>query len=255
MTVTLAYRLDGPEDAPLLVLSPSLGTTAALFWDGVLPAFAERFRVLRHDLPGHGDSPVPDGPVRVEDIGRGVLALLDELGAERASFCGVSIGGMVGLWLGANAPDRLDRLALCCTGAKLGERADYAARAELVRREGTGVTVAGARERWFTPAFRDTPEAKRILDALVAVPGDGYAACAEAVGEWDVRDELGRVAGGPLVLFGADDPVTPADVQETLLSGIPGARHASVANAAHLANVEQPDAFAAAVLAHLTEER
>ena len=111
--MTLSYRLDGPEDAPLLVLTPSLGTTMAVFWDGVLPAFAEQFRVLRHDLPGHGESPLPDGPVRIEDIGRGVLELVDEVGAARFSFCGVSIGGMTGQWLGANAGDRIDRLALC----------------------------------------------------------------------------------------------------------------------------------------------
>jgi 3-oxoadipate enol-lactonase len=251
--VTLAHRLDGPEGAPLLVLAPSLGTTAATFWDAVLPSFAAEFRVLRVDLPGHGDSPAPDGPVRVEGIARGVLAVLDELRAPRASFCGVSIGGMVGMWLGAYAPERLDRLALCCTGAKLGERADFLARAELVRREGVGVTAAGARERWFTEGFRDSTAAQRILDELAAVPAEGYAACAEAVGEWDFRGELHRIVPGPLLLFGEEDPVTPADVRETMLAGIPDARAAFVAQAAHLPNVEQPEAFAAAVLAHLQE--
>jgi 3-oxoadipate enol-lactonase len=248
--VKLAHRLDGPDDAPLLVLSPSLGTTTGL-WERALPALAARFRVLRHDLPGHGDSPAPTGPVRIEGIAGGVLAVLDELGVERASFCGVSIGGMVGQWLGANAPERIDRLALCCTGAKLGKREDYVARAELVRREGTGVTVDGARERWFTPAFRDAPEARRILEQLVEISAEGYAACAEAVGEWDFRDELHRVAPGALVLFGEEDPVTPAEVRETLLRGLPAARAAYVPGAAHLANVEQPEAFTTAVLAHL----
>jgi 3-oxoadipate enol-lactonase len=251
--VRLAYRLDGPEGAPLLVLSPSLGTTTSL-WDGQLAGLAARFRVLRHDLPGHGASPPPDGPVRIADIGRGVLDLLDELGVERASFCGISIGGMVGMWLGANAPQRIERLALCCTGARLGSRADYDARAELVRRVGTSVTLDGARERWFTPAFRDGPEAQRILEELAALPPEGYAACCEAVGDWDFRGELGRVAPPTLLLFGAGDPVTPADVRETLLDGIPGARTAVVPNAAHLANVEQPAAFTAAVLAFLGEE-
>lgn len=248
--MTLAHRLDGPEGAPVLVLSPSLGTTTSL-WDGVLPAFAARFRVLRHDLPGHGESPVPDGPVRVETIARGVLALLDGAEVERAAFCGISIGGMVGQWLGANAAGRLAGLALCCTGAKLGERADYDARAQLVRREGTGVVVAGARERWFTPGFRDSPEARRILAELAATSAEGYAACAEAVGAWDFRDELHRLAPGPLVLFGGEDPVTPAAVRETMLAGIPAARSAVVAGAAHLPNVERPQAFAAAVLAYL----
>jgi 3-oxoadipate enol-lactonase len=250
--VRLAYRLDGPPDLPVLVLSPSLGTTTDL-WESVLPGLAARCRVLRHDLPGHGASPVPDGPVRIEDIARGVLALLDELVIERASFCGLSIGGMVGQWLGANASERIDGLALCCTGAKLGSREDFLARAELVRREGTGVTVEGARERWFTPACRDAAAARRILVQLAEIPAEGYAACAEAVGEWDFRDQLNRVAPGALLLFGEEDPVTPPEVRETLIQGIREAQVAVVAGAAHLANVEQPEAFTAAVLAYLEE--
>jgi 3-oxoadipate enol-lactonase len=247
----LARTLDGPEDAPLLVLSPSLGTTAAVFWDGVLPAFAERFRVLRHDLPGHGESPPPDGPVRVEDVARGVLALVDELGAERFSVCGVSVGGMVGMWLGANAADRVDRAALCCTGARLGTREGYFERAELVRREGLAPVVATAPERWFASAFAASPEARRIIDDLAAIPPEGYAACCEAVAEWDFRGDLGRVKPGTLVLFGAHDPLTTPEVRETLLHGIRAARSATLANASHLANVEQPQEFAAAVLRHL----
>ena len=151
--MNLGYRDDGRRDAPALVLSPSLGTTVTL-WEPQLPAFVERFRVIRHDHPGHGGSPVPEGRVTVEAIAGGVLAMLDDLGIERTSFCGVSLGGMVGMWLGAYAPERIDRLALCCTGAKVGSHDDYHARAELVRRDGTRVMVDGARERWFTPAFR-----------------------------------------------------------------------------------------------------
>lgn len=245
----LAYHLDGPDDAPVLVLSPSLGTTTTL-WDAALPELSVRFRVLRHDLPGHGRSPTPQGPVGIEDIGGGVLSLLDGLEVERASFCGVSIGGMVGMWLSANVPERIDRLALCCTGAKLGAREDYAERAELVRREGTAVTVEGARRRWFTEGFQDSDAARRILDDLAAVPAEGYAACAEAVGAFDFRDKLNRILSPTLLLFGADDPVTPPDVRETLLGGITGARTVTVSGA-HLAVAEQPEAFAAALLTHL----
>lgn len=236
----------------MLVLSPSLGTTATL-WESQLAAFTGRFHVLRHDHPGHGASPPPDGPVRVEGIARALLDLLDELGVERASFCGVSLGGMVGMWLGANAPERLEHLALCSTGAKLGAREDYRARAELVRREGTGVVVDGARERWFSRAFRDTPEASRILDELRASPAKGYAACCEAVGEWDFRGELHRIAVPTLAVFGEEDPVTTTEVRDTLLAGIPGVRSAEIAGASHLANVEQPEAFATAVSNHLQE--
>ena len=242
----LGHRVDGPADAAVLVLSPSLGTTTSLF-DSQLPALAGHFRVVRHDLPGHGASPAPDGPVRVEDIARGVLALLDELRIERASFCGVSIGGMVAMWLGAHAPERVERLTLCCTGAKLGNRDDYYARAALVRREGTGVMVPGARERWFLPEHRDTPEAQRILAELAAIPPAGYAACCEAVAEWDFRGELPRVAARTTLLFGDDDPVTTAEVRETLIRGIAHARSVSIPGA-HLVNVDNPQAFMAAVL-------
>lgn len=242
----LAHRVDGPDGAPVLVLSPSLGTTTSLF-DAQTPALAGAYRVVRHDLPGHGGSPVPDGPVRVDDIGRGVLALLDALGVERATFCGVSIGGMAAMWIGANAPERVERLALCCTGAKLGSRDDYLARAELVRREGTGVVVEGARERWFTPPFRDTAEARRILGELAALEPEGYAAGCEAVAEWDFQGQLSRIAVPTTLVFGADDAVTTPEVRSTLERGIPQATTVEIPRAAHLANVEQPELFTEAI--------
>jgi 3-oxoadipate enol-lactonase len=247
----LAYELDGPDDAPVLVLSGSLGTTTAM-WDAQLPVFAAHHRVLRVDHPGQGRSPVPDGGVAVEDIARALVELLDELGIARAAFCGVSLGGMVGQWLGANEPERIERLVLACTRASLGGPEMFA-RAELVRREGVGVVLAGAAERWFTPAFRESAAARRTLDDLRDMSADGYAACCEAVGSFDFHADLHRIAPPTLVLFGEEDPVTPPDVIAELVTGIPGARSIGIARAAHLANVEQPEAFSAAVLSHLQE--
>lgn len=251
--MTLASRIDGPADAPLLVLSGGLGTTTSV-WRAQLPGLTERFRVLRYDLPGHGGSPVPAGPVSVAEIGSAVLGLLDGLEATRASFCGLSLGGMVGMWLGANAPDRIERLVLACTGASLGTREAYAQRAAAVRADGVRITVDGARERWFTPAFRDSAEARRILDELRTISAEGYAACAEAVGEFDFHAELAAIRPATLVVHGEDDPVTPPAVVDALVEGIPGARRRAIAHAAHLANVEQPDAFTAAVLSHLEQK-
>lgn len=228
-----------------LVLLGALGTTRAM-WEPLREGLGAA-DVRAFDLPGHGGSPLPDGPVRVETIAR---RLLDEL-PEHFSFCGLSLGGMVGLWLGANASARVDHLVLACTGAKLGERDDYLARAELVRREGTGVTADGARERWFTAPFRDTPQAERTLADLRAVPAEAYAACCEAVGEFDFRGDLQRIAAPALAIFGADDPVTPPEVRDTLLHGIPDVRGLTIRRAAHLASVEQPAAFARAVLDHV----
>jgi 3-oxoadipate enol-lactonase len=246
-----AHRSDGADDAPVLVLSGSLGTTTAM-WDPQIAAFARHYRVLRIDHPGHGDSPVPTAPVTVEGIARDLLALLDELDIDRVDFCGLSLGGMVGQWLGANAPDRISRLVLACTGASLGEPGAYAARAELVRREGTGILIDGARERWFTPAFRDTLAAQRILDSLRTMSPQGYAACCKAVGTFDFRGDLQRIQPPTLVLYGEDDPVTTSEILDKLAT-IRRARRRGIAHAAHLANVEQPEAFSAAVLSHLQE--
>jgi 3-oxoadipate enol-lactonase len=209
-----------------IVLLGGLGTTTRM-WAGVADGHAL-------DLPGHGSAPPPDGKVGVETIARSVLAAV----AGRFTFCGVSLGGFVGMWLGANAPERVDRLVLACTGAKLGTREEYYERARLVRANGTEQLVGGARERWFTPAFRDDPRAVAILDDLRGISPEGYAACAEAVGEWDFRGEVERIAVPTLVVWGRDDPVTPPDVRRQLACfdsvELPGA---------HLAPVESPAEF------------
>jgi 3-oxoadipate enol-lactonase len=209
-----------------VVLLGGLGTTTRM-WEGVADGHAV-------DLPGHGSAPPPDGKVGVETIARSVLDAVPG----RFTFCGVSLGGFVGMWLGANAPERVDRLVLACTGAKLGTRDDYYERARLVRAQGTEQLVDGARERWFTQAFRDSPQARRILEQLRAVAPAGYAACCEAVGDWDFRAEVRRISVPTLVVFGRDDPTTPPEVRAQLDSHetveIPGA---------HLASVESPDEF------------
>jgi 3-oxoadipate enol-lactonase len=244
-----AYRLDGADNAPVLVLSGSLGTTTAM-WDAQIPAFAAHYRVIRVDHPGHGDTPDPTGPVTVEGIARDTLAVLDEIGIGRVAFCGLSLGGMVGQWLGANAPQRIDGLVLACTGASLGAPGVYAERAALVRRDGTAQLVDGSRERWFTPAFRDDPAAQLVLDTLGSMSSEGYAACCEAVGAFDFRGDLQRIVSAPLVLYGEDDPVTTPSILDELAT-IPDARRSGLTHAAHLANIEQSEAFSDAVLAHL----
>jgi 3-oxoadipate enol-lactonase len=244
----LHHRLDGPEDAPVLVLSNSIGTTLEL-WDRQVPAFAGPFRLLRYDQLGHGRSEVRAGSYTVELLARELLALLDELGVERFSFCGLSLGGTIGMWLGANAGDRLDRLVLAGTSAYFGPPERWTERAETVRAEGMEPIADATMGRWFTPAFSGAAAFRQML---VATPPEGYAACCDALRDWDFRGELGSVSVPALVLVGSDDPATPPDQAQLIAGGIPRARLEVIPDAAHLLNVEQPEPFDRAALAHLT---
>ncbi|GAA5042339.1 3-oxoadipate enol-lactonase [Thermocatellispora tengchongensis] len=253
MTAPVHYEIIGDPDAPPLVLSSSLGTTAAM-WDPQLTALADRFRVIRYDHRGHGRSPVPPGPYTVADLGGDVLALLDHLGVARASFAGLSLGGMTGMWLAANAPARIDRLALLCTSAKLGTPQMWEERAALVLAEGTGTLAEAAIGRWFTPGFAERrPEVTAVYAKMITdTPDDGYAACCRAIGAMDQTGDLGRITAPTLVLAGADDPSTPPETDGRVIAdGIPGARLVVVPDAAHLANVEQPGAVTGHLLDHL----
>lgn len=252
MSARLAHRFDGPEGAPVLVLSSSLGTTAAM-WDALVPDLAASHRVLRYDHRGHGDSEVPPGPYSVEDLGRDVLALLDQHGIERASFCGLSLGGMVGLWLAASAPQRVERLALLCTSAHLDPPAAWDERIAAVERDGVGVVADAVVSRWFTEelAAREPEAVARWREGLAATPRQGYAACCAAIRDFDLRGRLADVAAPTLVLGALGDRATPVEHQAVLAAGIPGAQLTVLGDAAHLAAVERPREVAAALLDHL----
>ena len=253
--MTLAYRLRGREGAPALVLSSSLGTTQEL-WDRQLPELSERFRVLTYDHPGHGASGLSEQPSTVEALAHGLLGLLDELGLERVSLCGVSLGGMVGMALAVEAPERVERLVLACTSAYLGPPEAWAERARTVRTGGMEAIADTVVGRWFTPDFaRDEPQTvARFRTMLAAIPPEGYARCCEAVAAWDARERIFAIAVPALVVAGADDPATPVEHAELLASRIPGARLHVLERAAHLANVERAEAFTSAVLEHLGQE-
>ena len=189
--MTLDHRLHGPEGAPVVVLSNSLGTTQEL-WERQLPALAEHFRVLTYDHPGHGSSPLPEPPCTVESLAHGLLALLDELEIERVSLCGVSLGGMVGMALALDAPERVERLVLACTSAYLGPPEAWAERARIVRADGMEAIADVVVGRWFTTALaREEPETvARFRAMLTATPPEGYARCCEALGAWDARERI-----------------------------------------------------------------
>jgi 3-oxoadipate enol-lactonase len=252
--VRLAHLLEGRADAPVLVLPGSLGTTRAL-WDPQIDALERDFGVLRYEHRGHGTSPSPPGPYSMSDLGADAIELLDELGIERAVWCGLSLGGMVGMWLAVHAPERLTGLVLACTSAHVASPDAYRQRAALVRERGIEPVVAAIVARWFTPAtFREQPNLpERFRAIVVAQPAEGYAGCCEALAGWDFRDELASISAPTLVVAGAEDEATPAPDTALLAKRIPGATRIVIDGAAHLANVERPEAFLDAVLPHLLE--
>ncbi len=251
----LAYRLDGSGSSrtgPWLVLSNSLGTDMSM-WDPQMVALTGHFTVLRYDQRGHGASDAPAGAYSIARMGQDVVALLDHLGVESASFLGLSLGGMVGIWLAAHHPDRLDRLVLACTAAELPPASAWEERAAKVRAEGTASLSGTLLGRWFTSRFLgERPDVAVAFTAMVSSCSDeGYASCCEAIAAWQGRDLLGRIDKPTLVVAGRADPVsTPATALE-LAGDIPGAGLAVLAGASHLANVERSEEFTGAVLAHL----
>jgi 3-oxoadipate enol-lactonase len=204
--------------------------------------------MLRYDQLGHGRSEVPPGPYTVEQLGRELVGLLDSLELGRVSFCGLSLGGAVGQWLGAHAPERIDRLVLAGTTAYFGPPERWTERAAQVEAEGMGPVAEATMARWFTRGFAATAP---YQETLASTPAEGYIACCNALAVWDFRSELIGISAPTLVVVGAEDPATPPEQAQAIAEGIPGARLAVIPGAAHLVNVEQPEAFNRAVLDHL----
>jgi 3-oxoadipate enol-lactonase len=245
-------RLDGPADAPVVVLSNSLGTTLEM-WEPQVPVLSERFAVLRYDHPGHGTSACLTAN-SLEALARGVLGILDERGLECVSFCGLSLGGAVGMWLAMHEPARIDRLALACTSARFGVRENWLARAATVRADGVEAVADAVLQLWFTQrTHRDAPALVRAYrEMMVSAAREGYAGCCEALADWDAGDELAAIRASTLVLAGSEDPVTPPAHGEAIARRIAGARLSVLEGAGHLANLEEPEAFSRLLLEHLT---
>jgi 3-oxoadipate enol-lactonase len=247
------YRIDGPADAPVVVLSNSLGTTLDM-WSPQVDALVGSFRVLRYDTRGHGASAVPQGPYSIDDLGRDVLALLDALDIARAHFCGISMGGLTGQWLGVNAPGRIDKLIVSNTAARIGTEEGWKARVALVRAQGMDEVADGAAGRWFTSRFND--EQPKIVATLVAqlreTPAQGYAACCDALAAADLRGAIEGIVAPTLVIAGDEDPVTTVADAQFIAERVAGARWIKLA-ASHLSNVEAADAFNDAVTRFLGE--
>jgi 3-oxoadipate enol-lactonase len=251
--VRLAVTVAGPEGAPPLVLGNSLGTTSEL-WQPQLAALRGRFRLIRYEHRGHGGSPAPPGPYALADLGRDVLRLLDDLGVERAAYCGVSLGGMVGMWLAANAPGRIGALAVCCTSARFPDRSQWEQRAAAVRAGGLASVSHQVVSRWFTTSFRAREPgvpARFVATLDRDVQREGYAGCCEAIAGMDLRPSLPAITAPTLVIAGSEDLPTPPWHGAVIARGIRGARLRVIRGAGHLANVSNPGEVTAALASHL----
>ncbi|WP_068081242.1 3-oxoadipate enol-lactonase [Novosphingobium rosa] len=249
----LAYRFDGPADAPVLLLSNSLGTDHAM-WNPQIEGLTRHLRVLRYDQRGHGASDAPAGAYSMDRLGRDAVELLDALGLDRVHFCGLSLGGMVGQWLAVHAPGRIRKLILANTSAYMGPPAGWQSRIEGVLADGMAPLAQASIGRWFTPGFvSEAPEAvERIRQMLLANNPSGYAGCCAAIRDMDQRvtAHLNRLP--TLVIAGAQDQATPVEASRFLVDAASNALLHVLEPAAHLSNVEQPDGFCSAMLNVLT---
>lgn len=252
-TGKLHYAIDGAGDAPVLVLSNSLGTTMDM-WLPQLPSLTEHFRVLRYDTRGHGQSDVTPGPYCMAQLGGDVVALLDHLKFPRVHFCGLSMGGMTGMWLGIHHPARIERLVLCNTSAAIGVPEMWNARITQVRQGGMAAVTDAVLDRWFTADFlaHAPAQVERVKGMLAKTSVDGYVANCAAVRDMDQRADLGRIATPTLVIGGKFDKSTPPEHGELIARSIPGARYVEL-NAAHLSNWEVAQAFTQQVMNFLLD--
>jgi 3-oxoadipate enol-lactonase len=251
----LHRRVDGDAGRPALLLVNSLGTDLTM-WDGQVARWTATHRVVRYDQRGHGASATPPGPWTIDDLGRDALAVLDDTGVDRADVCGLSLGGVVALWLAANAPDRVRRVVLADTAARVGTEQAWRDRATTVREHGLASIVDLVLERFFSADFLagGAPAVDRIAEGLRRGDDEGYAASCEVLATADLRRHAARVHAPSLVVVGTADAATPPEDARALRDLLPAADYRELPGAGHLANLEQPDEFAAIVADFLTDQ-
>jgi 3-oxoadipate enol-lactonase len=249
----LNVSVEGRDSGPTVMLSNSLGCTLQM-WEPQMAALTKQFRVVRYDRRGHGKSSVPPGPYSMDRFGRDALAILDDLDIERVHWCGLSMGGMVGQWLGANAPERFDRIILSNTACYYPDPTNWLNRIKAVKEGGIAAVADTVIAGWLTADFRERePQiTARMKAMLTASPVQGYLACCEALSTLDQRALLPKIKSPTLVIAGGHDPATPVAAGELIRSQILGAGM-TILDAAHISNVEQPEAFTDAVIGFLTQ--
>ena len=248
---TFNYRLSGPEDGPVLFFSNSLGTTHSM-WASQVDYFSKNYRVFSYDTRGHGGSAKNKGPYTLDQLGNDVLQITRALGIEKFNFCGISMGGLIGQWLGINASENLEKLVICNTAAKIGQEAGWNDRAALVRAQGMNPVADGSAGRWVTESFVQANPAivNNLIDGLRQTDAEGYAACCEALAKADLRDQIAQIKTPTLIVAGTHDPVTTVADADAMAEKIAGASRVDL-NASHLSNIEASEAFNHALEAFL----
>ncbi len=251
--INFRVRIDGAEGSPWLLLINSLSTTCAM-WDEQIPTLSGHFRVIRYDQRGHGGTASPNGPYSIELLGSDALALLDAIGSEKASVCGLSLGGLIAMWMAINVPERIEKTVLACTSPNFGPREFWMDRAASVREGGTAILYESLLQRWFTAEIdaRNSRAKEIVKEMLDSCNPEGYASVCEAIGSTDLRSELRKIISPTLVVAGALDPVCSPSMALSIQESINGSSLQVIANASHLANLEQPDVFIDAVMSHLS---
>lgn len=245
--IKINYQIDGADSAPALMLSNSLGTNLHM-WDKQVPLLAKRFRVVRYDTRGHGKTEAPSFPYTAAMLGQDALALMDALKLDKVRFCGLSMGGMIGMWLARHAPARIEQLVLSNTAAKFGTPEIWNTRIATVRASGMKAITDAVIERWFTKEFREKSpnEVEPITQMLHTTKPEGYAGNCAAIRDVDQRWPIGEIETPTLIIGGKLDPATPFEAAELIAKRIPGAKLVGL-DAAHLSNIEQPEAFTKAL--------
>jgi 3-oxoadipate enol-lactonase len=253
----LVSAMEGPDAAPVIVLANPIGTRRAI-WDAQARVLARRYRLLRFELRGHGGpgarSQAPPGPYSMAELGTDVLGLMREHNVTAAAYCGISLGGMIGLWLAANAPDRISSLVMCCTAVTpMPSRQAWLDRVALVRSGGMAAISEMVPPRWFTQGFiaREPAAVSFVMDMLLGTDPEGYAGCGEAIADMDLRPLLGSVKAPTLVIAGEMDQAAPPWQAAMTASGIARSRLRVIRGASHLAPYQTPGPVTDAILGHL----
>jgi 3-oxoadipate enol-lactonase len=249
--VRIHYELSGNEDGELLMFGNSLGSNLRM-WDKVIPQLEAKHRILRYDMRGHGASSIPPAPYTLDQLGRDALLLLDYLHIDRLNFCGLSLGGMVAMWLGIHAPQRVNRLILANTAARIGSHEMWDARIAAVTRDGMQALSVLTLDRWFTPQYREQHGNEMIFirDMIASTDPKGYLACCGVLREADLRSAIPVIQAPCLVITGKHDPATPPSEGRALIAALPHAKYLEL-DSSHLSAWERADEFAGAVIAFL----